>query len=76
MIDSAVETMLLSEAMLARDWDTPEEDDAWKSLNDDIELNSPNWLGESFEELRQRGFERINDPRRKKSIDLDHQDTN
>ena len=26
------ETMLLSEASLAKDWDTPEEDEAWASL--------------------------------------------
>ena len=26
------ETMLLSEAALLKDWDTPEEDDAWASL--------------------------------------------
>ena len=26
------ETMLLSEAMLSKDWDTPEEDEAWASL--------------------------------------------
>lgn len=67
MSDSAIETMLLSEATLAKDWDTPEEDEAWKSLNDGIELDSPNWLGESFEELKKRGFKRINDPRRKVS---------
>jgi len=26
------ETMLLSEAVLSKDWDTPEEDEAWASL--------------------------------------------
>ena len=26
------ETMLLSEAALAKDWDTPEEDEAWADL--------------------------------------------
>ena len=26
------ETMLLSEAALAKDWDTPEEDEAWAAL--------------------------------------------
>jgi len=26
------ETMLLSEAVLSKDWDTPEEDDAWANL--------------------------------------------
>ena len=26
------ETMLLSEAVLAKDWDTPEEDQAWAGL--------------------------------------------
>ena len=26
------ETMLLSEAALSKDWDTPEEDDAWAGL--------------------------------------------
>ena len=26
------ETMLLSEAVLAKDWNTPEEDEAWASL--------------------------------------------
>jgi len=26
------ETMLLSEAVLSQDWDTPEEDEAWASL--------------------------------------------
>jgi len=26
------ETMLLSEASLSKDWDTPEEDEAWASL--------------------------------------------
>jgi hypothetical protein len=26
------ETLLLSEASLAKDWDTPEEDEAWASL--------------------------------------------
>jgi hypothetical protein len=26
------ETMLLSEASLAREWDTPEEDEAWRNL--------------------------------------------
>ena len=26
------ETMLLSEASLAKDWDTPEEDEAWAGL--------------------------------------------
>ena len=26
------ETMILSEAALAKDWDTPEEDDAWANL--------------------------------------------
>jgi hypothetical protein len=26
------ETMLLSEAVLAKDWDTPEEDEAWAGL--------------------------------------------
>ena len=26
------ETMLLSETSLSKDWDTPEEDDAWSSL--------------------------------------------
>ena len=28
----APETMLLSEAALAKDWDTPEEDEAWAAL--------------------------------------------
>ena len=26
------ETMLLSEAVLSKDWDTPEEDEAWTNL--------------------------------------------
>ena len=26
------ETMLLSEAVLSKDWDTPEEDEAWANL--------------------------------------------
>ena len=26
------ETMLLSESALSKDWDTPEEDDAWSNL--------------------------------------------
>jgi len=26
------ETMLMSEKSLAKDWDTPEEDEAWKTL--------------------------------------------
>ena len=26
------ETMLLSEAILSKDWDTPEEDEAWANL--------------------------------------------
>ena len=26
------ETMLLSEAVLSKDWDTPEEDEAWENL--------------------------------------------
>jgi len=29
---SAMETALLSEKSLARDWDTPEEDEAWSHL--------------------------------------------
>jgi hypothetical protein len=29
---SAYHTMLLSEAVLAKDWDTPEEDEAWADL--------------------------------------------
>ncbi|MDR0473769.1 MAG: DUF2281 domain-containing protein [Treponema sp.] len=29
---SIPETMLLSEAVLSKDWDTPEEDEAWASL--------------------------------------------
>jgi hypothetical protein len=29
---SVPETMLLSEASLAKDWDTPEEDAAWEAL--------------------------------------------
>ena len=29
---SKIETMLLSEASLAKDWDTSEEDEAWASL--------------------------------------------
>lgn len=32
MSDSAIETMLLSEPVLAKDWDAPEEDEAWKGL--------------------------------------------
>jgi hypothetical protein len=31
-LSSKHETMLLSEASLSRDWDTPEEDDAWAGL--------------------------------------------
>ena len=34
MSDSSVETMLLSEAVLAKDWDTPEEDEAWEYLDE------------------------------------------
>jgi hypothetical protein len=30
--DSAFQTMLASEAILKRDWDLPEEDEAWASL--------------------------------------------
>ena len=30
--DSFPETMLLSEASLSKDWNTPEEDEAWASL--------------------------------------------
>jgi hypothetical protein len=30
--ESAYHTMLLSEAVLAKDWDTPEEDEAWADL--------------------------------------------
>lgn len=30
--DSSLATMIASEAVLARDWDTPEEDEAWKDL--------------------------------------------
>lgn len=48
MIDSAVETMLLSEAMLARDWDTPEEDEAWKSL-DQSWFWTPEWQAKEAE---------------------------
>ena len=32
MLKQSDETMLLSEAMLAKDWDTAEEDEAWKDL--------------------------------------------
>jgi len=31
-ISQAPETMLLSEASLSKDWDTPEEDEAWAGL--------------------------------------------
>jgi len=31
-ISQMPETMLLSEASLSKDWDTPEEDEAWASL--------------------------------------------
>jgi hypothetical protein len=31
--DSDIETALLSEASLARDWNTPEEDKAWQHLD-------------------------------------------
>ncbi len=31
--DSNIETALLSELSLAKDWNTPEEDEAWKHLN-------------------------------------------
>jgi hypothetical protein len=31
-IDTLPETMLASEAALSKDWDTPEEDEAWASL--------------------------------------------
>ena len=31
-ISQIPESMLLSEAALSKDWDTPEEDDAWNSL--------------------------------------------
>jgi hypothetical protein len=34
MSDSGIETMLASEAVLAKDWDTPEEDEAWEVLSD------------------------------------------
>ncbi|HRQ38271.1 MAG TPA: DUF2281 domain-containing protein [Chloroflexota bacterium] len=30
--DSALQTMLASEVVLKRDWDLPEEDEAWASL--------------------------------------------
>jgi hypothetical protein len=30
--DSSLATMIASEAVLARDWDTPEEDEAWANL--------------------------------------------
>lgn len=40
-------------------------DDLFAGWGDEAELDSPNWLGESFDELRQRGFERINDPRKR-----------
>jgi hypothetical protein len=33
---SAENTMLAGEAVIARDWDTPEEDEAWANLNDFI----------------------------------------
>jgi hypothetical protein len=31
-VDSAFQTMLASEAVLKRDWELPEEDEAWASL--------------------------------------------
>jgi len=31
-LSPAPETMLLSESALSRDWDTPEEDEAWANL--------------------------------------------
>jgi hypothetical protein len=31
------ETMLLSETSLSKDWDTPEEDEAWKAMAADTE---------------------------------------
>ncbi|MDR0456335.1 MAG: DUF2281 domain-containing protein [Treponema sp.] len=31
-LSSIPETMLLSEAALSKDWDTPEEDEAWANL--------------------------------------------
>lgn len=31
-LDSSYATMLASEAVLAREWDTPEEDEAWANL--------------------------------------------
>ena len=31
-LKSIPETMILSEAALAKDWDTPEEDEAWANL--------------------------------------------
>lgn len=63
------ETTLASEPVLSREWDTPEEDTTWECLGD-VELDSPNWLGESFAELEARGFRRINDPREIKLTDL------
>ncbi|MCW5851999.1 MAG: DUF2281 domain-containing protein [Anaerolineae bacterium] len=30
--DSAIQTMIASEEVLARDWNTPEEDEAWAHL--------------------------------------------
>ncbi|GHV69719.1 hypothetical protein AGMMS49928_13280 [Spirochaetia bacterium] len=31
-LKQATETMLLCESVLAKDWDTPEEDEVWKDL--------------------------------------------
>ena len=31
-LSQILETMLLSEAVLSKDWDTPEEDEAWANL--------------------------------------------
>lgn len=40
MIDSAIETMMLSEATLAKDWNTPEEDEAWECLEPSAALKA------------------------------------
>jgi len=41
MTNHIPETMLLSEAALAKEWNTPEEDEAWASLSHTIEPASP-----------------------------------
>lgn len=53
MTDSAIETMLLSEATLAKDWDTPEEDEAWGYLEPSAALKA------SMNELESGGGQRF-----------------